>query len=210
MKKSKVLALTLCAALLVATTVLGTMAYLTSQASVTNTFTVGQVVITMDEAKVETDGTPIAGADRVTANVYHLIPGKSYTKDPTIHVDAKSEDCYLFVKVENGIAAYEAATVSGAYTSIAEQVAANGWTALTSGGNVFYKEYDKDAQPVVRDYPVFAEFKVDGNANNVLGWDTIATNAKITVTGYAVQAEGFADAATAWAATFGSPATPNP
>lgn len=202
MKKSKVLALTLCAALLVATTILGTMAYLTSQASVTNTFTVGQVKITLDEAKVETDGTPVTPAERVTENEYHLIPGKSYTKDPTIHVDAASEDCYLFVKVENGISAYEAAATDG---TIAQQVAANGWTALTGVDNVYYKEYDKDAQTVVADYPVFAEFKVDGNANNVTGWDEIATTANITVTGYAVQAEGFADAATAWAATFGAP-----
>lgn len=206
MKKSKVLALTLCAALLVATTVLGTMAYLTSQAEVVNTFTVGQVKITMDEAKVNPDGTPVTPAERTTdGNAYHLIPGKSYTKDPTIHVDGASEDCYLFVKVENGIAAYEAAATSG---TIADQIAANGWTALTGVNNVFYKEYDKDAQPVVSDYPVFGEFKVDGNANNVTGWDTIATNAKITVTGYAVQAEGFADAATAWTATFGAPANP--
>ena len=205
MKKSKVLALTLCAVLLVATTVLGTMAYLTSQAEVVNTFTVGQVKITMDEADVETNGVPVAGAPRVMANTYHLIPGRTYTKDPTIHVDGVSEDCYLFVKVENGIAAYEAAATSG---TIANQITANGWTALTGVDNVYYQNYTKNQAD--KDFEVFGEFKVDGNANNVAGWDAIATNAKITVTGYAVQAEGFADAATAWAATFGSPATPNP
>ena len=205
MKKSKVLALTLCAALLVATTVLGTLAYLTSQASVTNTFTVGQVVITMDETKVNTDGTPAAPAERVTANTYHLIPGRTYTKDPIIHVDAASEDCYLFVKVENGIAAYEAAATSG---TIANQITANGWDELTGVDNVYYQIYTKNQAD--KDFEVFGEFKIDGNANNVPGWDTIATNAKITVTGYAVQAEGFADAKTAWTATFGAPATPNP
>lgn len=41
--RSKALLLTLCAVLLVAASVLGTMAYLTSTDEVTNTFTVGQV-----------------------------------------------------------------------------------------------------------------------------------------------------------------------
>lgn len=207
MKKSKVLVMTLCAVLLVATTVLGTMAYLTSEASVVNTFTVGKVEITLDEAKVNPDGTPVTPAARTDAgNVYHLIPGKTYPKDPIIHVDAASEDCYLFVKVENGIADYEVAAASG---TIAQQITspANGWTALTGVDNVYYQNYTKNQAD--KDFEVFAEFKVDGNANNVTGWDTIATNAKITVTGYAVQKEGFDTAAAAWTATFGA-ATPNP
>lgn len=55
--KSKALLLTLCAVLLIAASVLGTMAYLTSTDTVTNTFTVGKVEIKHDEAKVTTDGT---------------------------------------------------------------------------------------------------------------------------------------------------------
>lgn len=57
--KSKALLLTLCAVLLVAASVMGTMAYLTSTDKVENTFTVGNVKITLDEAKVNTDGTPV-------------------------------------------------------------------------------------------------------------------------------------------------------
>ena len=53
--RSKALVLTLCAVLLVVATVMGTMAYLTSTDTVTNTFTVGKVAITLDEAKVNTD-----------------------------------------------------------------------------------------------------------------------------------------------------------
>ena len=62
MKKSKVLVMTLCAVLLVATTVLGTLAYLTDRESVTNTFTVGQVDITVDEADVNVNGQPTLDA----------------------------------------------------------------------------------------------------------------------------------------------------
>ena len=65
MKKLKVLGLSLCAVLLIAASVLGTLAYLTAQDTVTNTFTVGQVDITLDETKVTPDGVPVTGADRV-------------------------------------------------------------------------------------------------------------------------------------------------
>ena len=97
--KSKALLLTLCAVLLVAASVLGTMAYLTSSAEVKNTFTVGKVEIKLDEAKVTADGIPVEGADRVTANSYKLMPGNTYTKDPTVTVKAGSEESYVRMKV---------------------------------------------------------------------------------------------------------------
>lgn len=56
--KTKVLLMSLCAVLLVAASVLGTMAYLTDSKDVKNTFTVGNVSITMDETDVD-DSTPI-------------------------------------------------------------------------------------------------------------------------------------------------------
>ena len=97
--KSKALLLTLCAVLLVAASVLGTMAYLTSTDTVTNTFTVGKVEIKLDEAKVNADGIPVEGAARVTANSYKLMPGTTYTKDPTVTVKAGSEESYVRMKV---------------------------------------------------------------------------------------------------------------
>ena len=97
--KSKALLLTLCAVLLVAASVLGTMAYLTSTDTVTNTFTVGKVEIKLDEAKVTADGIPVEGAARVQANSYKLMPGTTYTKDPTVTVKAGSEESYVRMKV---------------------------------------------------------------------------------------------------------------
>lgn len=97
--KSKALLLTLCAVLLVAASVLGTMAYLTSTDTVTNTFTVGKVEIKLDEAKVNADGIPVEGAARVTANSYKLMPGTTYTKDPTVTVLNGSEASYVRMKV---------------------------------------------------------------------------------------------------------------
>lgn len=97
--KSKALLLTLCAVLLIAASVLGTMAYLTSTDTVTNTFTVGKVEIKLDEAKVNANGIPEEGAARVTANSYKLMPGTTYTKDPTVTVLKGSEDSYVRMKV---------------------------------------------------------------------------------------------------------------
>lgn len=203
--KSKALLLSLCAVLLVAASVLGTMAYLTSQDAVTNTFSVGSVSMTLDELDVD-NSTP-GENDRDHANTYHLLPGHTYTKDPIIHIAENSEDCYVFVKVENGIAAYEAATSTGenAYTTIADQITANGWTALNGVSNVYYKEYTKGQED--KDLEVFAQFKIADNANDVDGWSSITPDTTtINVTGYAVQKDGFASASEAWTATFGAPA----
>jgi predicted ribosomally synthesized peptide with SipW-like signal peptide len=54
-KMYKVMLLVLCAALLIAGSVMGTLAYLKDTKSVTNTFTVGKVEITLDEAKILRD-----------------------------------------------------------------------------------------------------------------------------------------------------------
>lgn len=97
--KSKALLLTLCAVLLVAASVLGTMAYLTSTDTVTNTFTVGKVKIKLDEAKVNANGIPEEGAARVTENSYKLMPGTTYTKDPTVTVLNGSDAAYVRMKV---------------------------------------------------------------------------------------------------------------
>lgn len=96
--KSKAPLMTLCAVLLVAASVLGTMAYLTSTDEVENTFTVGNVKITLDEAKVNADGT-LSGNERVKGNEYKLMPGHTYLKDPTVTVKAPSVDSYVRMKV---------------------------------------------------------------------------------------------------------------
>lgn len=94
----------LCAALLVGASVAGTMAYLTSHDQVVNTFTVGKVAITLDEAKVDVNGQYVTNHDnRVKANDYHLLPGLTYIKDPTVTVKQPSERAYvrMLVKVTN-------------------------------------------------------------------------------------------------------------
>lgn len=102
--KTKALLMSLCAVLLVAASVLGTMAYLTDSKDVKNTFTVGNVTIKLDEAKVDEMGNLVKNqdgtlADRVTQNEYKLLPNHTYTKDPTVTVLAPSVESYVRMKV---------------------------------------------------------------------------------------------------------------
>ncbi len=197
--KSKILATALAAALLVTGTVFGTMAYLTDQETVTNTMTVGNIDITLDEAKTETDGTPVEGAARVQENTYKLVPGHEYTKDPTVHVEADSEDSYIFVTVDNEIADIEAAEPDG-YAPILKQITGNGWTALTGYEGVYYREYTSSTEAT--NLKVFDNFKIKGEVKNAelaeYAGKTIVVNA------YAVQQDGFGSAKAAWEATFGA------
>lgn len=179
--------------LVIAMSVAGTYAYLTSHDSVTNTFTVGNVSITMDEAKVDVDGKIMPNENRVHENSYKLMPGHTYVKDPTVVVTGGSENCWLFVKVENGVAAYEKAGDA----TIAKQIEKNGWTALDNNPGVYYKSVTKsnDAQTFV----VFENFTIADNADGVNGWSAVtAANTNITVTAYAIQADGMANVADAW------------
>lgn len=197
--KSKILATALAAALLVTGTVFGTMAYLTDKDTVTNTMTVGNIDITLDEYKTDVNGNADTTATRVQANTYKLVPGHEYTKDPTVHVTANSEDSYIFVTVENGIADIETAS-SDAYKTIAEQVTANDWQPVTGYTGVYYKNYTSQATD--ENLPVFAKFQVSGDVDG----KTLAgyANKTIVVNAYAVQKDGFDSAAAAWAATFGA------
>ena len=85
--------------LVIAMSVAGTYAYLTSQDTVTNTFTVGNVAIKLDEAKVDANGVAVTPAERVKANSYKLLPGHTYAKDPTVTVLKGSESSYVKMTV---------------------------------------------------------------------------------------------------------------
>ena len=218
--KTKALVLALCAVLLVVTTAFVTMAFLTSQDSVQNTFTVGEVAISLDELDVDNDRntednkTYTVGEEKIVrdkANKYHLLPSETYVKDPTVHVAADSEDCFVYVKVTNGIAGAEAQTdtYNGVeYKSISDQIKDLGWTQLVVNNvavdGVYYKTVMKE--DTNRDLIVFNEFKIKDEITNanLAGYVTKDDATKIIeVVAYAVQCAGFDDAADAWSNTFG-------
>lgn len=75
-----------------------TFAWLQAETGVlTNTFTVGQIGLTLDETKVERN-VVVADAPRVeSGNTYILYEGAVLPKDPTVTVKAESENCYVFM-----------------------------------------------------------------------------------------------------------------
>ena len=182
----KTLTVLLALVLVIAMSVAGTMAYLTSTDTVTNTFTVGNVAITLDEAPVDANGAATNGA-RVKENTYKLIPGHTYDKDPTVHVAAGSEDCWLFVKVTNEITAIEADT-----NKVASQMTTKGWTLEDATNNIY--SYNRTVS-AGENIPVFTNFTVSGTVDNT----TLAgyANKTIVVKAYAVQADNFSSAAAA-------------
>lgn len=195
--KGKVLALVLSAAALVAASVFGTMAYLTDNESVTNTFTVGKVGLSLDEADVKTDGTYETTVDsRVQENKYHLLPGHTYIKDPTVHIDETSENCWVFVKITNEISAIEIDPETETHKKVTTQMTSLGWTLVDGETDIY--AYEKIAK-AEDDLKVFENFTIDGEkATN----DTLDdyTGKTIVVTAYAVQADGFTTAQAAWEA----------
>ena len=158
MKKKLITAtlLSVAALALVVASVLGTIAILSSSSAVSNVFTVGDVKINMFESKVNPDGvkidangTPIQGTNasakpvEVDTNSYHLVPGKTYVKDPTIRItsDFESDQMYLFVKSRNQIREIEDANVNGdgesdtAHLSMRQQMENNGWVEFVQSGD---------------------------------------------------------------------------
>ena len=93
-----------------------TLAWLTAKtSSVTNTFTYGDINITLDET---------------TGESYKMVPGNTIAKDPKVTVKANSEACWLFVKVEK----------SGNFDEFMTYGIASGWTALDGVDGVYYRE----------------------------------------------------------------------
>ena len=187
--------------LVIALSVAGTYAYLTSQATVTNTFTVGKVAITLDEAKVDADGKALPNVPRVDNNSYKLMPGHEYSKDPIVHVTKDSEACYVFVKVVDEIADIEVNDAANETPNVAAQIAANGWTKLEGVDgvdNVYYKQVSAAEAKAGIDLDVFAGFAIKDDVTNT----TLAAydGKEIVVTAYAVQKDGFNTAKAAWTA----------
>lgn len=165
--------------LLIGCAIGGTVAWLTDKTTaVTNTFTYGDINITLTETKPANQQAKI-------------IPGVDIEKDPKVTVKKDSEACWLFVKVEK-----EGTFVANKVTySIAD-----GWTKLTGVtgvDNVYYREVG--AVTADTDLAVLKDNKV--TVSDTLTKEDIQniTNPTLTFTAYAVQKDGFNTAAAAWA-----------
>lgn len=175
----KALFIILSVALIVCGTVAGTLAWLTAKTDpVVNTFTVGDINIELKETTGET---------------YKMVPGIELKKDPMITVKAGSEACWLFVKVEK----------SDNFDSFMKFAIANGWTELTEGSGIYYREVGDESAVVAKDesFAVISgdtvTVKSEVTKEMLTAEDFV--NPTLTFTAYAVQKAGFKDVAAAWA-----------
>ncbi len=92
MTKKKIITLALVAVIAVTAIAGASLAYFTDTKTATNTFTMGNVKIALDEAPVDEAGKATDG-DRVTSNEYGIdaaFPGAVLDKDPTVHNTGKN------------------------------------------------------------------------------------------------------------------------
>lgn len=175
----KAFAVILAAVLVLGGTIGGTMAWLIDDTTpVSNVFTDSDINIELTETK-DLD--------------LKMIPGYTITKDPKVTVNAGSEDCYLFVKVEK----------SENYSEyLADYVMNDGadWKPLDGVSDVYYKEVassDKDQEFVVLEGNKVTVLdtvtkkdmdKIDGiNSDGTKDETELKNRPTLTFTAYAVQ-----------------------
>lgn len=108
----------------------GTLAWLTATTTpVTNTFTVGNINITLAE----------------TTSNYKMIPGWTIDKDPKVTVLKDSEDCLLLVKV----------TKSANFDDFMSYTPETGWTKLVSKSTALVDVYYREVTSITSDTPFY-------------------------------------------------------
>ena len=133
MNAKKIVSLILVICLAMAVGIGGTLAWLKdSTNTVTNTFVIGSIDIDLYEHEYIAESNSLNTSVEVrndSNDDYKIVPGNVMPKDPTVVVAANSEACYLFIKVV-------ATDVEG----LLDYAIAEGWTELSSGSGVYYRE----------------------------------------------------------------------
>ena len=166
----------------------GTVAWLIADTDpVVNTFTYGDINITIEETDADGDGNP-------DANEYPMVPGNPIEKDPKVTVLANSENAWLFVKLEKSVN----------FDDFMTYEIASGWTALDGVTGVYYRTVDKSASNaefiVLKDNTVNVKGEVTKEMLNALDANGASNYPTLAVTAYAVQRDSnITTAADAWA-----------
>lgn len=182
-KSQKAIIVSLLLAVIAAMTISPTLSWLSDTSdSVVNTFAGGAISIKLDEALVDTDGKTVEGdnAQRVLENSYKYIPGAVLDKDPTVTVLKGSEECYVFMCVDNEL--NDLFTINYDTTS---------WLKVASNGNKTVYIYKSSINALMTDNdvvlnPIFTTITV---SQDLTSQDVEKIGQKtVTATAYAVQA----------------------
>ncbi|MDD6142534.1 MAG: hypothetical protein PUD16_03425 [bacterium] len=179
----------------------GTLAWLTaSSGTVTNTFSVGDINLELKEHDY-VNGALDPNKTVTSESDYKIVPGVDLQKDPFVTVLPESEACWLFVKVDetNKLSGMTWNIDDGATTNMASGITSVAWKKLSDG--VYYTEVSAADAKAGISYNILADCIVDvSDAITKTALASYKTNKPtLSFTAYAVQKEGVADAATAWA-----------
>lgn len=200
--KKKITALALVVAILAIAIIGGTLAYFTDTKTATNTFTVGNVQIKLDEQKPGTN-------ERTTTGVQYtsVTPGVAYAKDPTV-TNIGNNDAWVRVNVTlSNATAFKAAAAAHGVTDLANVFGGHDeakWTRAgikedTSKNTLTYSYYYKTV--LAKDASTGALFTtVTVPASFTTAEMEAIGNFTITVTADAIQKEGFDTPAAAFTA----------
>ena len=192
--KKKITAIFLCVALVAIAIVGASLAYFTDTKTATNTFTMGDVKIVLDETDVKNPT-----GDRVTSNTYNTYPGAVVTKDPTVHNTGKNA-AYIraTVKVENWVTTCKECYKfdgTGGYANtlvdylVVEDKLGAGWSVVsaTPNGNdvTFVLKYDGKLAAKGDTTAMFQQVQIPAGLENG------QTLGMITVKADAIQTDGF-------------------
>ena len=183
----KIAALIAAIVLVIGCTAGGTVAWLVSKPNpIVNVFTVGDINAELTEtAKTET-------------TEFKIVPGVDITKNPVATVEAKSEDCYLFVQLTEENWPTFTFTEAGSTTRKVEYTIANDWTELEGQHGVYYREVAKSDTEVQSFHVLQGDKMTVSNTLTKQEANAITAQPKLTVAVYAVQKEGMGSAADAW------------
>ncbi len=196
--KKKSLITVLALVLVFAVAVGGVVAWLTATtAPVVNTFTVGDINITLTET----------GAVE-NAKTYSVVPGDTQSKDPKVTVEKGSEACWLFVKVTEANNTMTVGKETQKIVNYSVITGNNGWTQLMVDGEnvdgVYYREVSADKETdqsfyVLTGNGTYGNGEVTINDNVAKGQITDANKPTLTFTAAAVQKDNINSAADAYA-----------
>lgn len=181
-KRRKKFAVIIAVVALVSLTAVGvTYAYLTSKSQqIVNTFTVGDVQITLAESEFN------------AADEHILVPGKTIDKNPTVTVLADSENCYVAFKVIVPKALDPLVTLNwdtDDWSQIAKTTDPDNSNNYAYYYNYKY-EVEKDSDNTVLE-SIFTNVFVNLNVTNAQLKALTSDDLKISVQAYAVQSLGF-------------------
>lgn len=171
----------------------GTLAWLIDRTpEVTNTFTYGDINITLEETdnNIDQDGNP-------NTNEYNMTPGAVIDKDPQVTVLANSEESWVFVKLEK----------SDNFDDFMSFEIADGWTALAGVEGVYYRKAEASEEdvvyPVLKDDKVYVNIDVTKEMLNELDAGEVPNYPQLIISAYAIQRdeaiEDLSTAESAWA-----------